>query len=252
LITILREIGLRVGALSCLRYGMVVDEHHMPRATCVVPEKNKSNRAFITSPNLRAKVKMYVEKFRSSHPQYQTYQELKDLYLFNISHPTQPLGTSSIRRTIKKLADDAQVTGIHAAHPHAFRHTIVGKLIKVGNSMEVVSKFLGHRFVSTTADNYWVTTIQDLVIKNPYMGDWKEDEEQPLVHKKEELSATMLLTTMNIISSYNKILRDTKGKLVVDALKQIERQLPNLDNILNSIAQHMREDTSTIHSATTC
>ena len=49
--------------------------------------------------------------------------------------------------------EDAGIKDINV-HPHAFRHTIVGALIDAGNSMDVVSKYMGHANVSTAADNY--------------------------------------------------------------------------------------------------
>lgn len=57
-------------------------------------------------------------------------------------------------------------------HAHAFRHTIVGQLMDAGNSMEVVSKFMGHKSSGVTNRHYWTVSVQELNerMNNPFMG----------------------------------------------------------------------------------
>ena len=49
ILTILREIGLRHGCITDLKYYMLVDSNHLARHSCRVPEKAQSHRQFITS-----------------------------------------------------------------------------------------------------------------------------------------------------------------------------------------------------------
>lgn len=59
--------------------------------------------------------------------------------------------------------------GLTGSHIHAFRKTFVIKLIREGNSLDNVSKFIGHSTPTVTAKSYWVPTQEDL-IKNMKMS----------------------------------------------------------------------------------
>lgn len=47
-------------------------------------------------------------------------------------------------------------------HTHMFRKTVVNNLMKNGNTMEQIAKFIGHSDPSTTFTFYWVPTVDDL------------------------------------------------------------------------------------------
>jgi hypothetical protein len=65
LLRLLREVGLRVACLSNLKYGMLLDESHIPRHVCRVPEKNKSWRSFVTSTALKQAIISLLPVYRS-------------------------------------------------------------------------------------------------------------------------------------------------------------------------------------------
>ena len=164
---LLREIGLRASALCHLKYGMLIDETHTPRHVCRVPEKGRTWRSFVTSLPLKQAIKRYAEELRDSS------LADKDMYFLNPTHPDRPLCDGLVRRGLRQIAQAAGVTEV-VVHPHAFRHTIVGQLVDAGNPMELVSKYMGHKQVSTTAVNYWVPTIVELQaqMNNPFTGTY--------------------------------------------------------------------------------
>ena len=80
IITILREVGLRIGCITHLMYFMVFEEYQVPREVCWVPEKRGTFREFIPSPGLRQALVQYV----------QSLDIPRDLSLIHISEPTRP------------------------------------------------------------------------------------------------------------------------------------------------------------------
>lgn len=167
LVTLLREVALRSSALGHLRYRDLLDEHHMPRAECCVREKGATTRFFTPSVTLQGKIKRLAEFLRAHLP---ACSSLRDCYVLNLCDPAQPF--RYVYHTVRRLARDAGLKGVRV-HPHMFRHTLVHTLVRVGNSMDLVSKFLGHADVKTTSYYYWVPTSAQLssMFVNPFFGD---------------------------------------------------------------------------------
>jgi integrase len=155
MVTLLHEIGLRRSAVGHLQYHAVLDDNHEPREECAVREKGGKLRGFAPSVNLRTRIKRLSDFLRAHHND----EQLRDAFLLNLTDLTRPFG--AVYFTVRRLAQDAGITDVRV-HPHAFRHTLVGNLVKSGNSMEVVSKFLGHADVRTTSFFYWVPTPAEL------------------------------------------------------------------------------------------
>ena len=86
---------------------------------------------------------------------------LAGAYIFNESKPELPLQTETLRQWLRMIAQAAGVTAVKVL-PHQFRHTITGNLMDAGNSLEVVSKYLGHKSTRTTHNHYWVAEVQEL------------------------------------------------------------------------------------------
>lgn len=219
----LREIGLRISAIMNLTVGMIYDINtHCALHICNVPEKGCTYRQFITSDFLKNHIQKYIctQSFKSSEDN-----------LFQITR-------STLSQRLKKLACDAHVST--TMHPHAFRHTIVGKLIENGNSLEVVSKFMGHASIKTTERHYFVSTVQQLheQMNNPFTKTFhkrkleKEEEKVDLdllQMKKQKLS--------ELIHIYNKIIATNckEQKSAEDIKKQIFQTYPQLGSMLSDL-----------------
>jgi integrase len=235
LLTILREIGLRVSSISHMKYYMLADESHMPRDVCNIPEKRKSYRQFVTSFAMKKKIKVYCDYVRA----IVDTKDLENIYIFNLNNRTQPWQASEIRKILTQLAVGCNVTDVHV-HPHAFRHTIVGKLIQVGNSMEVVSKFMGHKSVDVTMKHYWVANIKDLTnnMVNPFTGSLQDAQMKAETGNLElELMYAKKKKCMEIIYVYNKIISECvdKSGSAVDIQRAIFEQMPDLGSVLKDI-----------------
>eukprot|EP00959_Pyramimonas_sp_CCMP1952_P210505 4405210-Pyramimonas_sp.AAC.1 len=148
--TILTEIGLRATSLCHVKYSMLVDSTHTPRCVCRVPEKANTCRCSATSARLKKPVKRYAEPLRDLIDS----RGGLDSYIFNPKHPEEPLKDAAWRAQLQSFARSAGATEIKV-HPYMLRHTIVGRLVDAGNSMELVSKYMGHANLHITAGNYW-------------------------------------------------------------------------------------------------
>jgi integrase/recombinase XerD len=73
-------------------------------------------------------------------------------YLFPGHHGPR-LSTDFFRDRFARLCTAAGLTGPQF-HPHALRHVFAHMLLALGNSVDVVSKLMGHAFVSTTEIHY--------------------------------------------------------------------------------------------------
>lgn len=245
IITIFIEIGLRVNALCHIKYSMLLDDNHTPRVSCVIPEKMKAKRYFVTSKNLQSKIKAHADYFRSLHPNESDY---RDLFIMNQSHPRRFLSNDSVRRSLHNIARDANIVGVQV-HPHAFRHTIVGKLIAAGNPMEIVSKFMGHRHTSTTADNYFLTNSEKMakMVNNPFMEDYvppesKEEEKGP---SELEIAEMKLTLAMKIIFTYNQVIDRLQA---VEVAQSIVHDIPDLSKRLAVLSASASEEGTTVTS----
>jgi site-specific recombinase XerD len=211
IITILREIGLRIQSLCCIKYHMLFDECHTPKHHCRVPEKGNVYRSFIAGENLKEKMQLYRTSFWN-----QSFEN-KDFYIFN-PHKNTPLATSTVSHMLKQTAQKARVTV--PMHAHAFRHTIVGKLIQCGNSIELVSKFMNHKNIKTTQKHYYVSTVNQLhkTMQNPFTTGFSKkkqrDETMELEYKLMRLKKQKLHKILQTIVADGT-------KLKTDNLKQI-------------------------------
>lgn len=247
-LTILVEIGLRSNAICYLTYGQIVDEFHKPRHTCSVPEKGNKLRTFSTSPNLKQKIVTFIHHMSAEDMPNNNW------YVFSTSKlKDKPLPAGTLSTRLKRIATSAGITDV-VVHPHAFRHTIVGKLVDVGNSMDVVSKYIGHSNVDTTQKFYYVKTFDEITkeLKNPFTDmvtpEQKEEYEKERIDKYKQ----RLDCAIEIIDKIKSILYESVEKelTVLQALELIDKNLPNVDKILRKMADSSVETSTVITSNT--
>jgi integrase len=237
ILLLLREIGLRVTALGHIKYFMLMTEDHVPRHVCNVPEKGKTSRQFVTSNKLKGAIKVYVDSLALEWVDKVTLvSKSPDFYIFE-PLKNKPHDSANVRALLRCLQRIACIPV--TVHPHCFRHTVIGKLIKAGNSIELISKFMGHKNVGTT-EVYNISTVQELhtTINNPFHTNYTKRGMDTCT----DTVATALLKSkkqkaMEIIYSYNMIL----SKCVDDNLSasdvrsQIFARMPDLQSILTMI-----------------
>jgi integrase len=221
---LLQEIGLRNSALGHIRYSMFLDANHDVLQLVHVPEKGQKLRSFCLSARLREKVKHLSDFLRSEHDE----AHLADAYLLNVHDIRKPLSSSTICKRVRAIAQQAGVTDVEV-HPHAFRHTLVNKLVAAGNSMDIVSKFMGHSSVGTTNYFYWVPTPQQIgeTLIDPFGAKYKET-------KSAETATEIFLEAANAKvrccrSIIDLFMRKFPKETVLDTVPDLEALLRAID-----------------------
>ena len=242
---ILREIGLRARAICRMKAGYIMNlktfsAHHQ----CSVMEKQQKVRTFLTSTNLKAKIGRFIEENRDNlSPDSYVFSNKKDF--------SKPLSETTLSARLKTWAEKANVKV--NVHPHVFRHTIVGELMKT-HPAHVVSAFMGHKSTQVTLDHYCLWTTKDLeeIMINPYnrVNIEELDSENKLDRAKGALK-----TVMNAIHKINDI---SEKILPVEYKQKLDEQImltmPGLNRVLNNIEESFCSssvaDTSDLASTT--
>lgn len=218
ILTIFREIGLRCGAVCNLKFSDMVDKFFTPRHEGQALEKGNKIRKFILGPNLKRKILSYISDYQNLEFNHKT------TFLFNIEKNTR-LPASSIGQRLKIIGKKA---GLEVnVHPHLFRHTLVGKLEIAGNSINVISKFMGHSNVDTTQKWYSIRPIEEIVnnMKNPFY-DISFDEEE--YQDELERSKIKLETCINIISGIVTNISINERLKIMDLMPDLDRVMRNI------------------------
>lgn len=230
LLVLLREVGLRSSALAHMRYASLLDENHQPRTMCKVLEKGRRMRAFETSATLRDKIANAATFLR----EHVDEANIHGCYVFNVRDPQKPSG--SLWETVKRIARDAGITDV-VVHPHGFRHTLVSKLVHAGNSLDLVSKFIGHADTKTTSTYYFVPTPEELGrnMINPFSEKYVPPETGTL-------TASLCAAKISACRKIIRVLHEHCNQEVVAHV------LPDFDCMMQAIVEgeQQRQDTSKI------
>jgi integrase len=241
MMTILWEVALRGGSLVNLKYFDLVDKHHLPRHKPRVLEKRKKYRDFITSPGLKRILVTFIRYVQIHHP----HVKYQDLYIFNRHNLYEPMPYGTFACKVKRIALKAGIESDHI-HPHIFRHSLVSRLRKAGNSIEVVSKFLGHDSVDVTMKYYWLDRIEDLVehMKHPMMGTHhSKAEEEEYEYEQLERARCKIDTAIRIIHEFDAACKaytdeHPEASVIVETIK---RNIPNIGTLMSQIAHTIAE-----------
>ena len=152
-----------------------------------------------------------------------------------------PLSSPGLGHALKSIANAAGVTEV-IVHPHAFRHTIVGQLIDAGNLMEIVSKFMGHAYVSTTATSYWVPNVLELAEKmnNPFTGQFQQRvQETSQMQVQHDLLHRNFLALGKLHHQLRALLRVSAadGVSAAEAEQRYADLVPNEEALLRAILE---------------
>ena len=237
LLRLLSEVGLRVSALRCLKYQDLIDEHGNPRHICRVIEKGKVRRNFVTSDRAKDDIRARVLHVCAKAPALN--RNIHQMFVFSDARPLKPVASWTVEEWLRKIAKAAGVTGL-TVHPHAFRHTIVSRLMDAGNSLEVVSKFMGHKSLDTTSSAYWVANVQDLhdTLNNPITGAYQEaDRNEELKNTEIEVLRKKKSKAMDIINSMLTALDEARAENAdpQTTINKIKEAIPNMGQILRII-----------------
>ena len=168
LFALLAETGMRVGQALGLRHEDFVSRD---RRVVIVPRDDNVNgarakcRAPVELPISAQLVRLYSEYM---HVEYGT---LDSDYVF-VNLWSAPRGRPMRYDAVAKLVTRLRArTGIEFS-PHTLRHTRATELIRSGTPIEVVSKLLTHRSVTTTSSTYVHLDTEDLRVALERAGAW--------------------------------------------------------------------------------
>jgi integrase len=220
LFRILHEVGLRIGALVKLKLIDFVNLDDSIKKEAKVLEKGRKYRTFTISDNIKQDLELYLKSSTLT------------LWLFPCHlDDTKHISTSSIQKKLKSIAKDVGFYGVHI-HPHAFRHTLVNKLMENGNDMSKVSKFMGHSSATITEKYYWTQNIVDIVdsMNIPWLNKHSvivntEPEDEEYEDERVHLITSILLTSVGLMNE--------------DQKNELKNKIPNIETIINTLYEEM-------------
>lgn len=145
IITLLSQTGLRRRAIAWLRLDSVFDpSQRVIRTIGAAREKSMHVRHFPIGAELRECILRYIQK----------HERRCVIWLFPSPRDIhRHIAPCTVQRIVKRLCRKARLT--RALGTRGFRKYVVRSLVDAGNSMEYISKWLGHRRVVTTFRHYW-------------------------------------------------------------------------------------------------
>lgn len=171
LFALLAETGMRVGQALGLRHEDFVSRE---RRVMIVPRVDNANgaRAKCVSP-AAVPVSAPLVRLYSDY-MHTEYGGLDSDYVF-VNLWSAPVGRPLRYGAVAKLVGRLRArTGIEFS-PHMLRHSRATELIRAGVPIEVVSKLLTHRSVTTTSDAYVHLDVEDLRAELVRAGAWSTD-----------------------------------------------------------------------------
>jgi integrase/recombinase XerD len=171
LFALLAETGMRVGQALGLRHEDFVSRQRV----MIVPRGDNANgaRAKCISP-AAVPVSAPLVRLYSDY-MHTEYGELDSDYVF-VNLWSAPVGRPLRYEAVAKLVSRLRArTGIGFT-PHMLRHSRATELIRSGVPIEVVSKLLTHRSVTTTSDAYVHLDVEDLRAELVRAGAWDGDQ----------------------------------------------------------------------------
>jgi integrase len=187
---LLSRFGMRIGAIQHLRLTGVIDaivpnERWQIRRYISGVDKYKQINTWDTNfdPAIRDALSIYIEEVW--RPKWEQWEKsgsrrntLRVMWLFPRSWcagwENKPTSYSTLRDLIQKLLKRAGIRGYHA-HPHAFRKGVVTALLKCGNTLHSVSRFVHHKSTSVTEKSYDKRTYEEVVENMQIPLEWEKN-----------------------------------------------------------------------------
>jgi site-specific recombinase XerC len=230
---ILIEIGLRVGALVKLKTSDLVNLDSTVKREAKVIEKGCTIRSFPVSENIERDLKKYLEQ---SKPTIWLFPSIRD----NTKH----ISVSAIQDKIKVLSEKLGISGMHM-HPHAFRHTLVNKLMSTGNDMTKISRYIGHSSSHTTEKYYWTSTITEVAssMNIPWLSSISIDKISRPVKKEEVVEDNEYEDERTNVITH--ILLTCIAMFTQEQKTELKKKIPNIDVIIDNL--HETTTTTSSH-----
>lgn len=152
IIVILAHTGLRRRAVAWMQLAAVWDGSRV-RTEGYTSEKGSQIRWFTIDSLMAQCLTDFIVRERRGGP---------SPWLFPSSHrPGQCIHPNTLALRLRQVCNRLGIMGQHV-RPHGMRRYTVCTLIRAGNRIEDVSRWLGHRVVQTTYQNYWELSVHDI------------------------------------------------------------------------------------------
>ncbi len=159
IVTTLLHTGIRVSELCNLRVSDISISNNSNMLT-VREGKGTKRRHIPLNPTASRVLRDYLKTDGSQRGSVMDSVKGKNAQFLFYGQKRLPLTDRGVRYLIKKYGYLSKIPNVS---PHVFRHTCAKNLIDAGNSIDRVSKILGHSSINTTSI-YTMPTEQDLHI----------------------------------------------------------------------------------------
>jgi integrase/recombinase XerD len=235
---ILKEVGLRVYALTSLKVSHFLNSKDMINNSINVLEKQRRWRTFVVSDTIKKVFQQYLEEFPEAKNDHNRY-----IFRSQTTNHTLRYTPETMAHNIKQFCNNAGVVG-NFVHIHAFRHTLVNSLMHCGNKIENVSKYMGHSSVTTTEKYYWTDNVTNIIstMNVPWLKKkfampigLEESDDDDEIERESQIEAessggkcAQCDVLFHLLMTYHGELTDTQ-KL------NIKTKVPNIENIFDTL-----------------
>lgn len=157
ILTLFLTTGLRNNALLNLRVNNLYYCNFIPMKVGSAIEKYGKLRTFIIFEPL----KQCLIEYYKAHNNFLLTSECFMFPWMMKPSTVRAMNRGWLGYFLKNIEKKAQLK-IHL-HPHMLRKTVVSNLMSAGNTLDAVSKFIGHTNTMTTAQHYWVSVNEDII-----------------------------------------------------------------------------------------
>lgn len=250
--------GMRIGAIRKLRLSGIVEN--------VAPLQDWSVRRFISGvdkngqlntwdtlidPQINEEMMLYLKE--EWKPRWEAWvgPALKTAWLFPAhryhSGKDKPMGQTSLRSLVNTMLQRASITG-HHAHAHAFRKGVVTLLLKQGNPLHVVSRFVHHKSTAVTEKSYDKRTYEEVTEQMRVPMQWEKQQpevdcDDPMPADADATSTThsagvsttymvatsALLDEMNLNDDLRRRIKLLKSMLPPERLREYEETVTRME-----------------------
>lgn len=173
LLALLAETGIRIGQALGLRHSDFVSRR---KELWIVPREDNANgaraktRTVTTVPVSAPLVKLYSDYMHTEYGDLDSDYIFVNLFAAPVGHPMR---YDAVAKLVARLRT---ATGVEFT-PHVLRHTRATELIRAGVPIEIVSRMLTHRSVTTTSEIYVHLGVEDVRAELVRAGVWSNRSE---------------------------------------------------------------------------
>ena len=234
-LTILLTTGLRNRALLNLRVNNIYSDNFIPKKVGTAIEKYGKLRTFIIFEPLK---QCLIEYYKVHNNILLTPECFMFPWMMKPS-TVRPMNRGWLRDFFNNINKRVKLN-VHL-HPHMIRKTVVSNLMSAGNTLEAVSKFIGHTNTMTTAQHYWVSVNEDIVKAmnlEPLLNFDKSTVPSSSILYKTKISQANSSQLANIA---RRVAEGIKSSMLLEKAKELmnDEQIKKLESMWNKEAKEI-------------